>query len=216
MGRLRRLRLSPAVVVASVALLVALGGTGYAAVYLPANSVGTAQLKNGAVTALKVRVHSLLKANFLPGQIPAGPRGPAGLPGPPGAPGSPGSTGPPGPAGPSAAYSKSVVGPVGVPTALTTLASLTVPQAGNYVVWAKAIANGTSDLDVTCMLLAGTDSDTSKVHAFHLSQTLSMIVAHQYAAPGTADFQCAAASAGTETMNFIKIIAIQTGSLATS
>ena len=216
MSRLARLRLSPAMVVASFALLIALGGTGYAALRLPTNSVGTAQLKNGAVTAVKVRLHSLLRANFFPGQIPTGPRGPAGAPGPPGPPGSPGPAGSTGPAGPSAAYSKSVVGPAAVPTAMTTLASLTIPQAGSYVIWAKAYASGTSAFDVTCMLLAGTDSDTSKVHADHVSNTVTTIVAHQYAAAGTANFQCAAASAGTETMNYIKIVAIQTGSLATS
>ena len=62
MGRLRR-RPSPALVVACLALAVALGGTGYAAIVLPANSVGTKQLKNGAVVATKVKMHSLDEAN---------------------------------------------------------------------------------------------------------------------------------------------------------
>lgn len=52
-------RPSPALVVACIALLVALGGTGYAASVLPRASVGTIQLKNGAVTSLKVRNGSL-------------------------------------------------------------------------------------------------------------------------------------------------------------
>lgn len=46
--------LSPALVVSLLALFVALGGTGYAAFSLPTNSVGTKQLKNGAVTSKKV------------------------------------------------------------------------------------------------------------------------------------------------------------------
>jgi hypothetical protein len=51
----RRLRTpSPAFVVSLIALFVALGGTTYAATRLPANSVGTLQLKNGAVTNKKV------------------------------------------------------------------------------------------------------------------------------------------------------------------
>src|SRR5581483_2402945 len=54
-------RPSPAFVLAGLALAVALGGTSYAAVSLPANSVGTAQLKNDAVTSLKVKNGSLLK-----------------------------------------------------------------------------------------------------------------------------------------------------------
>jgi hypothetical protein len=94
MPRLVRHRPSPAVVVAGIALLVALGGTSVAAVTaLPKNSVGTAQLKNSAVTnrkltnssvgtakiqnnsvtGAKVRNGSLQKADFASGQLPAGP-----------------------------------------------------------------------------------------------------------------------------------------------
>jgi len=82
---------SSATVIASVALLLALGGTGVAAVtVLPRNSVGTAQLKSNAVTSAKVRNGSLLRADFRRGQIPAGPTGARGPQGP---------AGPPGPAG---------------------------------------------------------------------------------------------------------------------
>jgi hypothetical protein len=40
--------------VAYVALFVALGGTGYAALRIPANSVGNRQIKNGAITPVKL------------------------------------------------------------------------------------------------------------------------------------------------------------------
>ena len=53
--RTMRFRPSPALIVASLALAIALGGTGYAAVVLPANSVGTKQLKKSAVTATKIK-----------------------------------------------------------------------------------------------------------------------------------------------------------------
>ena len=43
-------RPSPAMIVALAALFVALGGTSYAAFSLPKNSVGSAQIKRGAVT----------------------------------------------------------------------------------------------------------------------------------------------------------------------
>jgi hypothetical protein len=43
--------------IAYLALFVALGGTGYAAVSLPANSVGNRQLKNGSVTPVKIDRH---------------------------------------------------------------------------------------------------------------------------------------------------------------
>jgi hypothetical protein len=80
-----------------LALAVALGGTGYAAVVLPANSVGTRQLKNNAVNSSKVANGSLLKADFRAGQIPAGPAGPAGAAGPAGPAGAAGAAGPAGP-----------------------------------------------------------------------------------------------------------------------
>ncbi|MFI5038923.1 MAG: hypothetical protein ACHQCG_03190, partial [Solirubrobacterales bacterium] len=40
--------------VAYVALFVALGGTSYAALKLPANSVGTKQIKNHSITPVKL------------------------------------------------------------------------------------------------------------------------------------------------------------------
>lgn len=50
---------SPAMAVACLALMVALGGTSYAAITLPRNSVGTAQLRTGAVTGVKVKKNTL-------------------------------------------------------------------------------------------------------------------------------------------------------------
>lgn len=55
MKHLTRLRPSPAMVVACLALGIALGGTSYAAIKLPRNSVGTKQLKKNAVTTPKIR-----------------------------------------------------------------------------------------------------------------------------------------------------------------
>lgn len=45
----------PATIISLIALFVALGGTSYAAVTLPRNSVGTKQLKNNAVTSTKIK-----------------------------------------------------------------------------------------------------------------------------------------------------------------
>jgi len=67
-------RPSPAMVVACIALIVGLSGTSYAKILaLPLNSVGTPQLKANAVISSKVRDHTLLAADFKPGQLP--PRG---------------------------------------------------------------------------------------------------------------------------------------------
>jgi hypothetical protein len=62
-------------VIASIALLVALAGTGYAATSLPKNSVGPDQLQANAVTSSKVKNHSLFGVDFAAGQLPRGPRG---------------------------------------------------------------------------------------------------------------------------------------------
>src|SRR4029079_2564393 len=74
----RRYVPSPAMVVACIALAVALTGTGYAITALPRGSVGTPQLKRGAVVSAKVKDHSLLRRDFRAGQIPAGAQGPPG------------------------------------------------------------------------------------------------------------------------------------------
>ena len=96
--------------VALLALFVALGSGAYAAVSIPAGSIGTKQLKKNAVTTKKVKNQSLLKKDFKRGQLPAGARGPAGLKGDtgevgpkgePGAAGTPGAAGPEGPQGPT-------------------------------------------------------------------------------------------------------------------
>ena len=51
-------------VVALIALVVALGGTGYAAVHLPKGSVGAKQLKKNAVTKAKIRSNAVTKAKI--------------------------------------------------------------------------------------------------------------------------------------------------------
>jgi hypothetical protein len=78
-----RQRLSPAMVVACVALTVALAQTSYAAVsqLIPRNSVGMVQLKKSSVTSDKVRDFSLRLWDFKHGDVPRGRVGPQGPPG---------------------------------------------------------------------------------------------------------------------------------------
>ena len=94
------------IVLSAGALVVALLGStplGEAARGLvpPRNSVGTLQLKTGAVTSAKVRNYSLRAIDFRVGQIPRGAQGPAGPAGPAGAQGPAGPAGPAGPQGPA-------------------------------------------------------------------------------------------------------------------
>jgi hypothetical protein len=84
---------SPAVVISFVALIVAMGGTGYAAISLPKNSVGAKQLRSNAVNSSKVKDGSLLRQDFKSGQLPAGPQGPQGPQGSQGLPGPAGKDG---------------------------------------------------------------------------------------------------------------------------
>jgi len=78
MDFLRR-RLTYANVLATLALFFALGGTSYAVAQLPANSVGTKQLRTNAVTLIKINAKT---RKALDGQ--RGPRGPKGDTGAPG------------------------------------------------------------------------------------------------------------------------------------
>lgn len=63
---LQRIRIN---LVAYLALFVALGGTSYAALSLPANSVGSRQLRNGAVTSNKVANGSITPVKLNNGTI---------------------------------------------------------------------------------------------------------------------------------------------------
>jgi hypothetical protein len=99
MHRIAPHRPSPALVVALIALFVSLAGGAYAAGMLPKGSVGTVQLRNGAVTSVKVKAHSLQAQDFKLGQLPHGARGATGATGASGATGTPGQNGLPGPSG---------------------------------------------------------------------------------------------------------------------
>jgi hypothetical protein len=81
-GIIRRLRPSPAMVVACIALTFAMTGAGYAAGMLGPNTVGTKQLKKNAVISSKVKNRSLLAVDFKAGQLPRGAQGPQGPAGP--------------------------------------------------------------------------------------------------------------------------------------
>ena len=83
--------------VAVLALFVAMGGVGYAALKLPKNSVGSKQLKANAVNSSKVANGALLPGDFKAGQFPAGPQGARGPQGAQGLKGDNGGVGPRGP-----------------------------------------------------------------------------------------------------------------------
>ena len=81
-------------VVAYLALMIALGGTSYAATQLPGNSVGAKQLKRNAVTAAKIKRGAVSTAKLSSSARASltGAAGPAGTPGAKGDKGDPGPT----------------------------------------------------------------------------------------------------------------------------
>lgn len=83
-------RPSPALVISILALVFAMGGTGWAVTQLPRNSVGTQQLKKNAVTSPKIKDGSIVTADLSPAARSAlkGEKGDAGPAGPHGAGGS--------------------------------------------------------------------------------------------------------------------------------
>ena len=124
----RRFLPSPSMVIASAALLLVLGGTGYAAVQaLPANSVTTVQVKD----------HSLLARDFKRGQLPRGPIGPVGPAG------ATGPAGPAGPAGSGASVRWALVRPDGGIAAQSGGIALGAhPGAGNYILTFASAVSG--------------------------------------------------------------------------
>ena len=91
MSRRIRDRLTYANVIATLALFVALGGSSYAALKLPRNSVSSQQIRTGAVASSEVKDRSLqlqdiskpTRASLAGKQGPPGAQGPAGQPGAP-------------------------------------------------------------------------------------------------------------------------------------
>jgi hypothetical protein len=102
-----RARATYANVMATLAVFIALGGAGYAAISLPKNSVKAkqiarnaikrAEIARGGVASAEVRNRSLRALDFAVGELPEG------EPGPPGEPGAQGEQGAQGPVGPVSA-----------------------------------------------------------------------------------------------------------------
>jgi hypothetical protein len=229
MRRLRLRRPSPALVISVVALFVALGGTGYAALRLPKNSVGAAQIKTGAVGTSEVKDHSLRLKDFRSGQIPAGARGAVGPAGANGHDGTPGAR------GPSDAYVSGNVTPAND----SNSASVSVP-AGDYVVAASGEAfyfrtdsnYPATDAETNCSLTSAGDSGhnvgtfaTVPAHGYLNGTergglaTVSQNSAFHLTSAGTISYSCANASSGTKDASAtllyanMRVTAIQVGTL---
>jgi hypothetical protein len=136
-----------------LALFVALGGVSYAAVSLPAGSVGTRQLRANAVTGAKIapsavtgsdiRNGSLSGSDIRNGTLSASDFRSSSLPqGPPGEPGSPGQPGAPGLSAAAGSDDAGVTPPTG-PTDTIKQVTINLQQPGTLVVMDAAIEGGT-------------------------------------------------------------------------
>lgn len=116
------------------------------------------------------------------------------------------------------AYSKYRDGPITVPGIETTLASLTIPKAGKYVIVAKAYVTTTENsnwTNVLCVLSAGGDNDSSAGgNTSQYASALALNVVHQFAGAGSVALRCV--SDNPAYAHFIKITAIRVGTLTNS
>lgn len=210
-------------VVSTIALFVALGGTSYAALNLPANSVGTPQIKNNAVTGAKVRNGSLTLADLKQAGILRGPTGPEGAKGPAG---DTGGTGSPGAMGPSDGYWDSHGGETQLSDAAnvyTTVARLSALPAGNYMFVATTdVANTTAGASMNCRLTAnGTVLDSNNANvggSYTFVGSIDVSAGATEAASFDAVYECTSTqpSSGTSPVSEDpSLIAIRVGTLHT-
>jgi hypothetical protein len=167
--------------------------------------VTTSKLANKAVTLAK---------------LAAGAR----VPGPRGQKGDPGPKGDSGQAGPSDAYVDTNDGPVSLPaTTDVRVATVRVPEAGKYVIWAKATLHAdpahTQLTSSACRLGTGqaTDALTDVSWSFvapGAEQTVANVTTNQFDGPTSVNFYCVVS--GLSDVSGIKLVAIKVGTLTTS
>jgi hypothetical protein len=198
---------SAAMCVAVLGLVVALGGTTYAAVVLPANSVGTAQLKRGAVTGIKVKDASLTGADIKLSTFKTVPSAAHATSADQATTAQSAATATLAATATHAltadtagtAYSTHFETGIQLPATPTVVASLNVP-AGSYVLSAKGqIDTQNSGEIIECDIVAGTDTDKSfgQGGATHQSQILTNSLVHVFPVAGTVDLTCTAFGGGT-------------------
>ena len=185
----KKLRGTPAMVIAVIALFVALGG-GYA---IGKGFIGTGDLKNQAVTNKKIKKNTI-KGNRVDEASLDG----AGT-------------------GLSVSQTTASTVPASTTTA-TSVLTLQVPKAGSYMIISKAVlAKGGLQTPVQCLLSAGGDNDRS-LEAVNAANNTTIVntVAHTFTAAGTATLACDNPDTVPLFVTDKRIMAIPVGALSNS
>ncbi len=213
--RKRIQRPSPALVVASIALFVSLGGVGYAAATIDGadienRTISGKKLKDRAVTIKKINKKTLSSL-----------RGGTGPQGPPGPQGSAGPAGQTGTRGPSDAFQAATPGPVDVgDLSMTQVLTLDLPAAGSYVLSSKLYLNNDAGTDtfMECQLAAGSSTDVAATGIAPDTgeddhRTIGNLLAVTTDAPTSATLSCHRYAGGATVATDARIVAIRVGSL---
>jgi hypothetical protein len=169
-----------------LALFIALGGTSYAVVKLPKNSVHAKQIAAGAVSSSEVKDRSLLRKDFKPGQLPIGAQGPQG------------PRGAQGPAGAVHVYQGTGESGDVAQFFGTTLVKLAVPPGSYLVIAALEAQNATSgSTSITCRLVSGALQGTQRSQdlPFPNDENMSLLGAFRVAPGDDLQLQCGKADA---------------------
>lgn len=200
---------SYATVTSTAALVIALGGTSYAAAMITGDDI-----KNGTVTTADVKNHTLKVKDFSAGtksQLTgaSGARGPAGAPGPTGATGPAGAQGPAGLSNVASVYNDD-------PTVMTgsfkTVLSLQL-QPGSYMITGKALVGRTAtNARAQCNVESpgATDIAIASIPDNGVFQTLMGNVVVTTTSPGTARLDCTGANSR---VLWKKLTAVKVGSV---
>jgi hypothetical protein len=136
-------------------------------------------------------------------------------------------TGPQGPAGPSNAFAKVIDGPLSESSGTSTVAALSIPLPGSYVVSSKMFLtfdqSTVSSVVYECNLQAGSDVDVTRGStgaegeisgaAAPIGGLIVNSLVHTFTSVGTISLTCTLGNPSS--LNFIKITAIKVGSLTT-
>jgi hypothetical protein len=219
---IERFKASPALVVASLALLVAMTGTSVAAVQqvLPRNSVGAKHVKRNAIgakhvkraaiTSKEVRNRSLTRADFRRGTLLRGVRGLRGPAGPAGAAGA---------RGPSDVRQIADGNATAWSASFATQRSLSLP-VGSWLVTATlgVDSNGAAGTTQTCtcrLAVGGTVVDQVELvlggnATVNEKAAITLQGGRAITAAGNADLQCQSSGAGSVTNASISAIQVTT------